>query len=46
MRYLECTVCPGSSDPFYRASLLYKKGHYFLDIQYDAEVTGQHTIKK
>ena len=28
------TVCPGSSDPFYIASLLYKMGHYFLDIQY------------
>ena len=26
------TVCPGSSDPFYIASLLYKMGHYFLDI--------------
>ena len=29
-----CTVCPGSSDPFYIASLLYKMGHYFLDILY------------
>ena len=28
------TVCPGSSDPFYIASLLYKMGHYFLDIPY------------
>ena len=28
------TVCPGSSDPFYIASLLYKMGHYFLDILY------------
>ena len=26
------TVCPGSSDPFYIASLLYKMGYYFLDI--------------
>ena len=26
------TVCPGSSDPFDIASLLYKMGHYFLDI--------------
>ena len=30
------TVCPGSSDPFYIASLLYKMGHYFLDILYIA----------
>ena len=29
------TVCPGSSNPFYIASLLYKMGHYFLDILYD-----------
>ena len=29
------TVCPWSSDPFYIASLLYKMGHYFLDILYD-----------
>ena len=28
------TVCPRSSDPFYIASLLYKMGHYFLDILY------------
>ena len=28
------TVCPGSSDPFYIASLLYKMGHYCLDILY------------
>ena len=28
------TVCPGSSDSFYIASLLYKMGHYFLDILY------------
>ena len=28
------TVCPGSSDPFYIASLLFKMGHYFLDILY------------
>ena len=27
-----CTVCPGSSNPFYIASLLYKMGRYFLDI--------------
>ena len=27
-------VCPGSSDPFYIVSLLYKMGHYFLDILY------------
>ena len=27
-------MCPGSSDPFYIASLLYKMGHYFLDILY------------
>ena len=27
------TVCPGSSDPFYIA-ILYKMGHYFLDILY------------
>ena len=26
------TVCPGSSDPFYIANLLYKMGHYFLNI--------------
>ena len=28
------TVCAGSSDPFYIASLLYKLGRYFLDILY------------
>ena len=28
------TVCPGSSDPFYVVSKLYKMGHYFLDTQY------------
>ena len=28
------TVCPGSSDPLYITSLLYKMGHYFLDILY------------
>ena len=28
------TVFPGSSDPFYIASLLYEFGHYFLDILY------------
>ena len=28
------TVCPGSSELFYIASLLYKMGHYFLDILY------------
>ena len=27
-------MCPGSSDPFYIASLQYKMGHYFLDTQY------------
>ena len=31
------TVCPGSSYPFYIASLLYKMGHYFLDILYNYE---------
>ena len=30
-----CTVCPGSSDPFYIVRILYKMGHYFLDIQYE-----------
>ena len=29
-----CTVCPGSSDPFYIACLLYTMGHYFMDILY------------
>ena len=31
------TVCPRSSDPFYHlcSNLLYKLGHYFLDIQYN-----------
>ena len=33
-KYFICTVCPVSSDPFYIASLLYKMGHYFLDILY------------
>ena len=33
-RLCYCTVCPGSSDPFYIASILYKIGHYFLDILY------------
>ena len=28
------TVCPGSRDPFYTISYLYKMGHYFLDTQY------------
>ena len=28
------TVCPGSSDPILYRKLLYKTGHYFLDIQY------------
>ena len=28
------TVCPGSKDPFYIVSLLYKMGYYFLDTQY------------
>ena len=27
-------ICPRSSDPFYIASLLYKRGLYFPDIQY------------
>ena len=27
-------MCPGSSDPFYIASLLYDMVHYFLDILY------------
>ena len=27
------TMCPRSSDPFYIVFLLYKTGHYFLDIQ-------------
>ena len=30
--YTTHTVCPESSDLFYIASLLYKMGHYFLDI--------------
>ena len=34
MLYMIHTVCPVSSDPFYLASLLYKMGHYFLDILY------------
>ena len=29
-------VCPGSSDPFYIASLIYKMDHYFLDILYSS----------
>ena len=33
-KLLDSTVCPGSSDPFYISSLLYKMGHYFLDILY------------
>ena len=28
-------MCPGSSEPFYIASLLYKIGHYFLNILYN-----------
>ena len=28
------TVCPGSSDPILYSELLYKTGHYFLDIRY------------
>ena len=32
--YSSSTVCSGSSDPFYIASLLYKLGHYFLEILY------------
>ena len=40
MKYLQkakilYTVCPGSSDPFYIASLLNNMGHYFLDILYN-----------
>ena len=31
-------MCPGSTDPFYIASLLYKMGHYFLDILYKSAV--------
>ena len=31
---LNSTVCPEGSDTFYIASLLYKMGHYFLDILY------------
>ena len=27
-------LCPRSSEPFYTVFLLYKTGHYFLDIQY------------
>ena len=30
----EHTVCPRSSVPFYVVNLLYKMGHYFLDIKY------------
>ena len=30
--FQEGTVCPVSSDPFYIASLLYKLGHYLIDI--------------
>ena len=33
-RDAQYTVCPGSSDPFYIVSQLYKMGHYFLDTQY------------
>ena len=29
------TMCPRSSDLFYIVYLLYKTGHYFLDIQYE-----------
>ena len=32
------TVCPGSSDPFYIASLLFKISHYFLEILYFPQV--------
>ena len=31
------TVCPRSIDPFYICTLLYKMGHYFLDIQYNID---------
>ena len=34
------TICPRSSDPFYKESLLYKMGHYFLDILYYAKYYG------
>ena len=35
------TLCPRSSDPFYIVfKLLYKMGHYFLDIQYVITVGG------
>ena len=33
-RTMSATMGPGSSDPFYIASLLYKMGHYFLYILY------------
>ena len=29
-------MCPRSSDPMLYSNLLYKMGHYFLDIQYSA----------
>ena len=32
--FLNATICPRSRDPFYICKLLYKMGHYFLDIQY------------
>ena len=36
------TVCPGSSDSFYIASLLYEMVHYFLDILYMKQL--YHTL--
>ena len=34
-----CTVCPRSSDTFYKYSkLLYKMGHYLLDILYSSKL--------
>ena len=38
---LDPTMCPGSSDPFYKVTYYYKIGHYFLDIQYLYNV-GNH----
>ena len=32
--FCEATVCPRSSDPFYKVKLLNKMGHYFSDTQY------------
>ena len=33
-------MCPRSSDPFYIVFLLYKTGHYFLNIQYEQWTLG------